>query len=60
VERNTVPKEIAPTSDKHFTVLRVTAANEDPVLCVVIFASERNAIPENWVTSIDIQKDRLF
>jgi hypothetical protein len=34
----------------------VTAANGNPVLCVVIFASERNAIPENWVTGIDIQK----
>jgi hypothetical protein len=60
VERNTFPKEIASTSDKHFMVLGVTAGNVDPVLCVVIFASERNAIPENWVTGIDIQKDTLL
>jgi hypothetical protein len=34
----------------------VTAANGNPVLFVVIFASERNEIPENWVTCIAIQK----
>jgi hypothetical protein len=60
VGRNTVPKEISSTSDKHFTVLGVTAASGDPVLCVVIFASERDVIPESWVTGIDIQKNPLM
>jgi hypothetical protein len=60
VERNTVPKEISSTCDKHFTVLGVTAASGEPVPCVVIFASEQNVIPENWVTGIDIQKSPLM
>ena len=47
-----VPKQKANTKDKNFTLLGVTALNGDPVMCVVIFAGQR----ENrlWETGIDI------
>jgi hypothetical protein len=52
-ERGTTPKTIAANTDKHFTVLGFTAANGDPVLCVIIFASEKELISGNWATGID-------
>jgi hypothetical protein len=49
------PKQIASTRDRHFTVLRLTAATGDPVLCVVIFASEKkDGVVANWSEGIDI------
>lgn len=54
-ERGTTPKTIASSTDKHFTVLGFTAASGDPVLCVVIFAGDRNTMPGNWTAGIDIQ-----
>jgi hypothetical protein len=53
--RGTTPKQIVSTRDKHFTVLGVTAATGEPVLCVVIYASENEeGIAANWVTGVDI------
>jgi hypothetical protein len=60
VERGTVPKEIASTWDCHFTVLGVTAASGKPVLCVVIFASEKESITVSWASGIDIQIDPIY
>jgi hypothetical protein len=39
--RNMTPKQQAATRDKHFTVLGLTTGTGEPVLCVVIFASEK-------------------
>lgn len=54
VERGTTPKIHSSTRDQHFTVLGVTNARGDPILAVVIFASERkNGCPSNWYWGID-------
>ena len=45
VERGQTPKIQSTTADRHFTVSGVTAANGEPVICVVIFASEAEQIP---------------
>jgi hypothetical protein len=56
--RGMTPKQICSTRDRHFTVLGVTAATGDPVLCVVIFASEKtNGVIANWAEGIDIMVD---
>jgi hypothetical protein len=52
--RGTTPKQMVSTSDKHFTVLGLTAATGEPVLCVIIFASDKEGVPANWATGIDI------
>jgi hypothetical protein len=39
--RRMTPKQISSTRDRHFTVLGLTAATGEPVLCVVIFTSDR-------------------
>lgn len=53
-QRGTVPKTISSSTDKHFTVLGFTAANGDPVLCVVIFAGEKELMHGHWTSGIDI------
>jgi hypothetical protein len=53
--RGMTPKQICSSRDKHFTVLGLTAATGDPVLCVVIFASEKKeGVVGNWSEGIDI------
>jgi hypothetical protein len=53
--RNMTPKQIAATRDKHFTVLGLTAATGEPVLCVVVFASEsKHGVVADWAQGIDI------
>jgi hypothetical protein len=42
---------VASTKDAHFTVLGFTAANGNPVLCPIIFASK--ALEEEWVLGLD-------
>jgi hypothetical protein len=46
------------TTDMHFTVLCFTAATRDPVMCAVIFKSEKDIkdIPLSWHYGIDITK----
>jgi hypothetical protein len=51
------PKQIASNRDRHFTVLGLTAASGDPVLCVVIFASERKGVAASWAEGIDLTVD---
>ena len=41
------------TCDHRATILPLTAATGDPVLCVVIFASEKADVESNWHTGID-------
>jgi hypothetical protein len=55
--RGTTPKQKVSTRDKHFTVLGVTAATGEPVLCVVIFASDKEGVSANWATGMDITVD---
>jgi hypothetical protein len=56
--RGMTPKQICATRDRHFTVLGLTAASGDSVLCVVIFASEKNnGVVANWAEGIDIMVD---
>jgi hypothetical protein len=56
--RGMTPKQICATRDRHFTVLGLTAATGDPVLCVVIFASDKsNGVVANWAEGIDIMVD---
>lgn len=55
VGRGTVPKEYACTTDKHFTLMGFTAANGEPVCCVLIFTGEKQDIPLYWSTGIDIK-----
>jgi hypothetical protein len=51
-------KQICSTRDRHFTVLGLTAATGDPILCVVIFALEKNhGVVANWLEGIDIMVD---
>jgi hypothetical protein len=47
------------TTDMHFTVLCFTAATGDPVMCAVIFKSEKSIqeIPLSWRYGIDVTKD---
>jgi hypothetical protein len=53
--RGTTPKQMVSTSDKHFTVLGLTASTGEPVLCVIIFASENEqGVSATWVTGIDM------
>ena len=53
--RGTTPKQISSTSDKHFTLLGVSAGIGDAVLCVTIFSSERTeGVYANWAEGIDI------
>jgi hypothetical protein len=40
---------------RHFTALGLAAATRDPVLCVVIFASDKS----NWAEAIEIMGDPL-
>jgi hypothetical protein len=52
------PKQICSTRDCHFTVLGLTASSGNPVLCVVIFASDKsNGVVANWTEGIDIMVD---
>ena len=56
--RGTTPKQISSTSDKHFTLLGLTAGTGEAVLCVIIFASERTeGVVANWAEGIDITID---
>jgi hypothetical protein len=49
------PKQQAVTRDKHFTVLGLTAGTGEPMLCVVIFASEKkHGVVTDWAEGIDI------
>jgi hypothetical protein len=53
--RGMTPKQICSTRDRHFTVLGITASTGDPVLCVVIFASDKKTgVNANWAEGIDI------
>ena len=47
------------TTDIHFTVLCFTAGTGEPVMCAVIFKSEKNVsdIPLYWKTGINIKYD---
>jgi hypothetical protein len=52
------PKQICSTRDRHFSVLGLTASTGDSVLCVVIFASEKqNGVVKNWLEGIDVMVD---
>jgi hypothetical protein len=55
--RGMTPKTIAATRDKHFTVLGLTAATGEPILCVVIFASDNKhgVLVSDWAEGIDIR-----
>jgi hypothetical protein len=56
--RGMTPKQICSTRDRHFTVLGLTASSGDPVLCVVIFASDKtDGVIANWTEGIDIMVD---
>ena len=53
--RGMTPKIISATRDKHFTVLGLTAGTGEPVLCVVVFASEKkHGVVADWAEGIDI------
>jgi hypothetical protein len=55
------PKQICSSRDKQFTVLGLTAATGDPVLCVVMFASEKKeGVIANWSEGIDIMADAVL
>jgi hypothetical protein len=57
--RGMTPKQISSTRDRHFTVLGLTAATGEPVLCVVIFTSDKKegGVVANWSEGIDITVD---
>ena len=52
---------IGSTTDIHFTVLCFTCATGEPVMCAVIFKSEKNIseLPVTWKYRINIRKDVL-
>jgi hypothetical protein len=58
VKRGTVPKIQCATSDRHFTLLGLTAATSEPLLCVIIFAGEGDSVPALWTSGIDITVKR--
>jgi hypothetical protein len=59
--RGMTPKQICSSRDKHFTVLGLTAATGEPVLCVVIFASEKKGgVVANWSEGIDLMVDPVL
>ena len=50
----------ANTSDHRATVLPFTAASGEPVICVVIFASNKTQVETTWHTGIDITADPIL
>jgi hypothetical protein len=59
--RGMTPKQFCSTSDRHFTMLGITASNGYPVLCVVIFASDKKTgVNANWSEGIDITVDPVL
>jgi hypothetical protein len=64
-ERFVVPADntgigcVGSVTDIHFTVMCFTSGMGEPVMCSVIFKSEKKVseIPLNWKTGIDITKD---
>jgi hypothetical protein len=47
-------------NDNHFTVLCFQSGNGEPIMCAIIFKSDRKVsdIPDSWKTGIDIRKLR--
>jgi hypothetical protein len=59
VPRGCVPLVQANKSDHRATVLPLTAATGEPVVCAVIFASEKTSVESSWHTGIDITVDPI-
>jgi hypothetical protein len=53
VARGQTPRTQSSTTDHRFTLLPITSASGEPVICVVIFQGKSKEIPANWVSGID-------
>jgi hypothetical protein len=53
VARGQTPRMQASTTDHRFTLLPITSASGEPVICVVIFQGKSKEIPADWVSGID-------
>jgi hypothetical protein len=53
--KDQVPKTSCVTSDHRFTLLPITTASGEPVVCVVIFQGSSKDVPGSWASGIDIQ-----
>lgn len=62
VPRGSTPRLLASTSDHRATVLPITAASGQPVVCCIIFQSENNQddVTGLWKTRADITKDPIL
>jgi hypothetical protein len=55
VGRGQVPRTSCSTTDHRFTLLPITSASGEVVICVVIFQGKSAEIPANWATGIDTE-----
>ena len=54
VGKGQVPRTSCVTTDHRFTLLPITAANGEPVICVIIFQGKSSEVPASWASGIDI------
>jgi phage terminase small subunit len=57
VARGQTPRTSCSTTDHRFTLLPITSASGEPVICVVIFQGKTSEIPSHWTTGIDTRVD---
>jgi hypothetical protein len=55
VGTNQVPRKKCSRKDHRFTLLPITAANGEPVICVSIFQGKESEVPAAWASGIDIR-----
>ena len=55
-KKGQTPLEKSCTGDHHFTMLPITSANGQPVICVVIFQSQKKdqRVPTHWHSGLDV------
>jgi hypothetical protein len=52
---NQVPQTKCVTTDHRFTLLPLTAASEDPMICIIIFQGKASEVSTAWASGIDIK-----
>jgi hypothetical protein len=57
VGRGQVPKTLRSTTNHQFTLLPITSASGEPIICVIIFQGKSSEIPSHWVSGIDTWVD---
>ena len=54
-----VPRSECNSSDHRFTLLPITAATGEVIMCVVIFQSKQKEVPERWQLGVDVRVQPL-